>query len=600
MILNLLKYAKKYKWFAMLSPLCILVEVLIEVFIPMMMSLIVDVGINGGSLEGKNAVAVRLISLFGLHEKTGIAFVLGVGGIMVVLAILSLLAGAAAARFAATAGVGFGAELRRGVFDRVQDFGFANIDRFSTGSLVTRLTTDINVIQNTFMMAVRMFVRAPFMFVMAITMAVSINKKLALIFLIVAPLIGVMMIAIGARAFPRFERMFKKYDRINTAIQENLIGIRVVKAFVRAKHEKEKFAATNDDLRDASVFAEKLVVINEPLMTLAIYSCIIMILWFGGHIVTAGGMQIGELISFITYVQQILMALMMISMIFVMTIMSRASMRRVTAVLTERPDITDEGADPGLAVPDGSVEFRNVCFKYDKNGEKNVLDSIDLKIASGETIGVIGPTGSAKTTLVSLIPRLYDITSGELLVGGRDVKDYTVENLRESVSMVLQNNVLFSGTIAENLRWGNGDATDEEVARAAKLAQADEFIRSFPDGYETNLGQGGVNVSGGQKQRLCIARALLKKPKILILDDSTSAVDTATDRKIREGFRSLMGDTTVIIIAQRLNSVMDADRIIVLDDGRVDGVGTHEELLATNRIYSEVWNSQQEGAENDG
>lgn len=598
MIKKLLPYAKKYKTSALLSPLFICGEVLIEVFIPYLMSVIIDCGIQGIPLTEKSGFAVEFLLRLGFGDKTGINLVISMGVLMICMAMLSLLCGAGAARFAAKAGMGFGSEIRKAVFDKVQDFSFSNIDRFSTGSLITRMTTDINTVQMAFMMAIRTVVRAPLMFVMAFAMAVRINLKLSLVFVCVAPVLGFVMIFIGQKSFPRFQAMFKKYDNFNNYIQEKLIGIRVVKAYVRSKYEKDKFRISNDELRDASIFAEKLLQLNGPFMTIGIALCIIGVLWFGGKIVTAGGMGIGELMSFITYIQQILMALMMISMIFVMTVMARTSISRVVEVLDTAPDITDTDSDKNLTVKDGSVEFRNVCFKYKQDGEKNVLDNINLKIESGETIGILGGTGSSKTSLVQLIARLYDVTEGEVLVGGRNVKDYTLSHLREQVSMVLQNNVLFSGTIEENLRWGDENASEDEIRKASEAAAADGFVMSFPDKYKTDLGQGGVNVSGGQKQRLCIARALLKKPKILILDDSTSAVDTATDAKIRDGLKKEHSGMTTIIIAQRINSIQFADRIVVLDNGKIDSIGTHNQLLESCGIYRDVYLSQQEGSVN--
>ena len=595
MIKKLLPYAGKYKFFAILSPLSIIFEVLIEVTIPLMMSVIVDCGISGVPLSTKESFIADILIALGFGDKTGTDLIISTGALMLVLACFSLLCGAAAAFFAAKAGMGFGAQLRKGIFRKIQDFSFSNVDKFSTGSLITRMTTDINMIQNAFMMCLRMFVRSPLMFTMAIVMAFSINKRLSLIFMCIAPVMFALILLIGSAAHKRFTKMFKKYDKFNTSIQENLIAVRVVKAFVRAKHEKEKFRISNDELKAASIFAEKLIILNGPIMSVSIYTCIILILWVGSKLILGGNMQLGDLMSFITYIQQIFMSLMMISMIFVMSVMARASMKRVCEVLDETPDICDDSANESTAIADGSIEFKNVFFRYGRTSKNDVLKDINLKISSGETIGIIGGTGSAKSSLVQLIPRLYDTTQGEVLVGGKNVKDYKLHVLRDSVSMVLQTNVLFSGTIEENLRWGDENATFDEIRTAAKIAQADEFVMNFPDGYQTDLGQGGVNVSGGQKQRLCIARAILKKPKILILDDSTSAVDTATDGKIREGMKTLMPNTTKIIIAQRINSVQHADRIIVLDDGRIDDVGTHEELLSRNEIYQEVYNSQQEG-----
>ena len=595
MIKNLLKYAGKYKWFALLSPLAIVLEVLIEVTIPLLMSVIVDCGISGQPISEKDSFIADMLVNLGFADKTGTDLIISLGALMLGLACVSLICGAAAAFFAAKAGMGFGAELRFGIFKKIQDFSFANVDKFSTGSLITRMTTDINMIQNAFMMAIRMLVRSPLMFTMAIIMAFSINKKLSLIFMCIAPVMFALILFIGAAAHKRFTKMFKKYDKFNTSIQENLIAIRVVKAFVRAKHEKDKFKVSNDELKDASIFAEKLIILNGPIMSVSIYSCIILILWVGSKLILGGNMQLGDLMSFITYIQQIFMSLMMVSMIFVMSVMAKTSMKRVSEVLEEKSDINDDSADENLKVKDGSIEFKNVSFKYSKNAENNVLKDIDFSIKSGETIGIIGGTGSAKSSLVQLIPRLYDVTEGEVTVGGINVKNYKLQELRDNVSMVLQTNVLFSGTIEENLRWGNENATLDEIRKAAKIAQADEFVMSFPDGYKTDLGQGGVNVSGGQKQRLCIARAILKNPKVLILDDSTSAVDTATDGKIREGMKNLLPETTKIIIAQRINSVQHADRIIVLDDGKIDDIGTHDELLSRNEIYKEVYVSQQEG-----
>ena len=595
MFKKLLSFAKGYGLYAFLSPLTIVFEVLIEVAIPFLMSVIIDSGINGIPLSQKDGFVVDILIKLGFGEKQGLELVTSTGVLMVVMACLSLACGASAAYFAAKAGMGFGSNLRGAMFGKIQDYSFANVDKFSTGSLITRMTTDVNMIQNAFMMAIRMLVRSPLMFAMAIAMAIDINKKLSLVFLIVGPLLGFTLIFIGSKAHPRFERMFKKYDKFNTSIQENLISIRVVKAFVRSKHEKEKFQISNDELKAASIFAEKLIILNSPVMMVAVYACIISILWFGTKLIFVGDMQLGDLMSFITYVQQILMSLMMISMIFVMSVMAKASMKRVVEVLDEAPTISDENADETLTVKNGDIEFKDVFFKYNETAEEPVLSNINLSIKSGETVGILGGTGSAKSSLVQLIPRLYDVTDGEISVGGRNVKDYKLHALRDSVSMVLQSNVLFSGTIEENLRWGNENATMEEIRTAAKIACADDFVMSFPDQYNTDLGQGGVNVSGGQKQRLCIARALLKNPKILILDDSTSAVDTATDGKIREGMKNSLPETTKIIIAQRINSIQHADKIIVLDDGKIDDIGTHEELLSRNEIYKDVYTSQQEG-----
>lgn len=547
-------------------------EVLMEILIPFIMTKIIDKGISGGSTS--------------YTAKLGI--------IMVIMALVSLVFGAMGGVTASKASMGFSKNLRKKLFDKIQDFSFSNVDRFSTASLVTRLTTDVTNTQNAFMMVIRIAVRSPIMLIGATVMAVITNRKMSVVFLFAIPVLAVSLAIIGTTAHPRFLNMLKKYDKMNADVQENLIGMRVVKAFVREDYEKDKFAKGADEVRKAQVFAEKVVILSSPIMQLVMYSCIVAILWFGGKMAVVGEIGVGTLSGYIYYIVQILMSLMMISMIFIMLVISRASILRIAEVLDEEIDITDDDADENLKVADGSIEFKNVCFGY---GKKNkVLSNINLSIKSGETIGIIGGTGSSKTSLVQLIPRFYDVTSGELDVGGRNVKEYKIKELRDNVSMVLQKNVLFSGTIKENLKWGNENAGDDEIIEAAKAAQAHDFIMSFPDKYDTDLGQGGVNVSGGQKQRLCIARAILKNPKILILDDSTSAVDTATDAKIRKTFAENFGDTTVIIIAQRYTSVMDADRIIVLDDGKIDGFGTHEELLATNKIYKEVVLSQQKGA----
>ena len=574
MIKTLLKQTKGYRLLSLLCPLLIVIEVYLETQIPFVMSDMVDKGILGG---------------------LGVEYVLQEGGKMVLMALASLIAGAGAARVAAKAGMGFGSNLRNTIFSKIQDFSFANIDRFSTPSLITRMTTDVNTIQMGYTMVIRMFVRSPIMLVMAFSKAKAINSELAVVFAVAAPVMLVLLGLMGSLALPRFQKLMKKYDGLNASIQETLIGSRVVKAFVRASHEKDKFKASNDELRDASIFAEKLVILAGPIMQMTVYGCIISILWFGSNLVVAGSMAVSELTAFITYVNMILMSLMMISMIFVMATMSRASFTRIGEVIAEVPEINDDLANPDLIVENGEIEMENVCFKYKKNGQKNVIDNINLHIKSGETVGIIGGTGSAKTTLVQMIPRLYDVTDGIVKVGGRPVKDYTLKNLRDSVAMVLQVNLLFTGTIEDNLRWGNKDATEEEIINACKIAQAHDFVTSFPDGYKTELGQGGVNLSGGQKQRLCIARALLKSPKVLILDDSTSAVDTATDAKIREGFKANHGDVTTLIVAQRISSIQHADKIIVLDDGKINAVGTHDDLLGTNEIYTEVYNSQQEG-----
>lgn len=575
MIKKLASYIGNFKKYVILTPIIIAGEVLMEILIPFIMGRILDIGING---EG------------------GIPYIVKMGVLMLVMALISLCFGALAGKFAATAGMGFAKNIRKALFDKVQDFSFKNIDKFSTASLVTRLTTDVTNTQNAFMMIIRTAVRAPLMMIGATIMAMFINVKLSVVFFIAIPFLGAALFLIGSKAHPRFQRMLKKYDGMNASVQENLIGIRVVKAFVREDHEKKKFTASADDVRKAQVFAEKLVILNNPLMQLTMYASIMAILWFGGNMIIGGNMETGQLSSFISYVTQILMSLMMISFIFIMCIISRASVSRIIEVLDEQPDISDSD-EFGKVVEDGSISFKNVSFSYVDSLDNLALEHINLDIKSGETIGIIGGTGSSKTSLVQLIPRLYDASEGEVFVGGHNVKDYKLDDLRNEVSMVLQNNVLFSGTIKDNLKWGDTEASDEEIIEACKAAQAHEFVASFPEGYETDLGQGGVNVSGGQKQRLCIARALLKKPKIIILDDSTSAVDTATDSKIRQAFREKLSETTTIIIAQRISSVCDADRIIVMDDGKINGIGTHDELMKSNEIYREVYNSQQKGSE---
>ena len=574
MLKTLLPYVKKYKLFAILTPLCIVGEVLLETRIPVLMSNIVDIGIPNQNIQ----------------------YVVVVGLSMMLMALCSLAFGALASIFGAKAGMGFAAELRKSLFSRIQDYSFANIDKFSTSSLVTRLTTDVNRVQMAFMMTLRMMVRAPLMLIVATFMALRINSSLATIFLVAIPFLGICLGTIATKTYPRFRAMMEKFDFMNATVQENLVAIRVVKAFVRGDHEIEKFDGALDELQNYSIRAEKILALNSPIMQTTIYSCIIAILWFGGNQIVVGSMQTGDLMAFISYVTQILSSLVMITMIFIGLVMSRASMQRIVEVLQEEVDINDHQASTDVQVEDGSIIFENVSFSYYKDPNNTVLEDINLEIKSGETIGIIGGTGSSKTTLVQLIPRLYDVLSGRVLVGGHDVRDYKLETLREAVGMVLQKNVLFSGSINSNLRWGDGDATVEEIREACRAAQADDFVTSFPEGYETDLGQGGVNVSGGQKQRLCIARALLKKPKIIILDDSTSAVDTATDAKIREAFREKLADTTTIIIAQRISSVSDADKIIVMDDGKINGIGTHEELIKNNAIYREVYESQQEGA----
>lgn len=576
MIKKILSCLGEYTKYAILTPVVMIGEVLMEVLIPLVMAKIVDVGIANGN----------------------ISYTVKMGLLMALMAVISLFFGTLGGKFAAKAGMGLAKNVRRKLFAKVQDFSFANVDKFSTASLVTRLTTDVTNVQNTFMMILRMGVRSPFMLVFAFIMAVNLNSKLAGVFMIAIPVLAITSIGIIAIAMPRFKAMLEKYDALNAKVQENLIGIRVVKAFVREKFEGEKFVASADDVRAAQVKAEKIVILNQPVMQMIMYICIVAVIFFGGKMVMAETFLIGELSSFISYNTQILMSLMTFSMIFVMTTISMASIQRITEIFDEMPDISDDDASDDIKLQDGSIVFNNVDFSYAKDENNLTLENINISIKSGETIGVIGGTGSAKTTFVQLIPRLYDVLNGSIVVGGHDVKEYKLEHLRNEVAMVLQKNVLFSGTIKDNLRWGDENASDEDIIRVCKLAQAHDFIMSFPDGYETDLGQGGVNVSGGQKQRLCIARALLKKPKIVILDDSTSAVDTATDSKIRNAFKTELANTTTIIIAQRISSVADADRIIVLDDGKINAFDTHENLLANNEIYKDVYTSQQKGAEN--
>ncbi len=575
---KLIKYAKSYWLQSVICPILMIGEVVLELLIPLYMSKIVDIGIPNGDMP----------------------YVLQTGGKMLLIAGCSLLCGALAARLASVASMGLGARVREAMYKNIQTFSFSNIDRFSTASLVTRMTTDVTTVQNMYQMMLRIFFRAPLQFICAMFMSFRINHKVSVVFLVVIPLILVTIAVFGPVAMKRFQKMLKMFDGLNASVQENLIAIRVVKAFVRGDYEKAKFKKSNDELTAAAISAEMLMVAAQPMMMLVMYGTILAIAYMSSRFIVAGEMEIGSFAMILTYILQILLSVVMMAMMLVNYVMSRAAASRIQEVLDETPDINDNEADAKLKVENGEIEFRGVSFKYNKDGEKNVVDNADFTIRSGETVGIIGGTGSAKTTLVSLIPRLYDVTEGEVRVSGHNVKNYTIEELRESVSMVLQNNVLFSGTIAENLRWGDENATDEELVNACKSAQAHDFITAFPDGYQTDLGQGGVNVSGGQKQRLCIARALLKKPKILILDDSTSAVDTFTDSKIREAFKNDIPNTTKIIIAQRISSVQDADKILVLDNGRIADMGTHEELLERSPIYSEVYYSQQKGTVSEG
>jgi len=523
------------------------------------------------------------------------AYIFRTGGLMVVMAIGALFFGALCARYAVVASNGLARNLRNGLFAKIESFSFKNTDHFTTPSLITRLTNDVTNIQQAFQMCIRMLARSPIMLILATVMALRISVHLSAVLLCAIPVLALAMLVLAKLAFPRFEIMLKKYDLMNARTQENLIAIRVVKAFVRGDYETVKFADAAAALKNAQRRAEKLLVFAMPIMQLTMYACILLVLWFGGSDILGGKLLTGELMSFLSYITQILMSLMMITMVFVNLVLSSASAKRILEVFDETPAINDDGANEALTVADGRVEFRDVCFSYGDNPDNLTLSHINLSVRSGETIGIIGGSGSAKTTLVQMIPRLYDVLSGQVLVGGRDVRDYRIEVLRESVAMVLQKNVLFSGTIKDNLRWGNPNATDEQIFSACTAAQADGFIRSFPNGYDTELGQGGVNVSGGQKQRLCIARALIKNPKILILDDSTSAVDTATDAAIRTALREHHGGITTFIIAQRIASVMEADRIVVLQEGEINAVGTHAELLESNEIYRDVFLSQQKG-----
>ena len=572
MIKRLSQCIREYKKDAILSPVYVLVESLLDVAIPFVMADLIDKGIDAGNM----------------------GMILRYGAILVGFALVALLFGALAGRSCARATAGFARNLRHDMFHHLQVYSFSNIDKFSAPGLVTRLTTDVNNVQNAFMMIIRTLIRCPAMLIFAMVMSFRINKDIAAIFLAVIPVLGIGLYLIIRRVHPVFTRVFKTYDALNGVVQENLSGIRVVKNFVREEHEIEKFDGISGKIYKDFSLAERIMSLNNPLMQSCIYACMILVFWLGAKQIVIGTMSTGNLMSFFTYIMQILSSLMMLSMVFVMITMSRTSAERIVDVLEEQSDITN-GPDPVYEVKNGSIVFRDVSFSYAKRPDKEVLYNIDLEIASGQTIGIIGGTGSSKSSLVQLIPRLYDVTAGSVLVGGVDVRDYDLNTLRQNVAMVLQKNTLFSGTIKENLRWGNPDASDEELVRVCRLAQADEFIRSFPDGYDTYIEQGGTNVSGGQKQRLCIARALLRHPKILILDDSTSAVDTKTDALIGKAFREEIPDTTKIIIAQRISSVKDADQIIVMDNGSIHGRGTHEELLESNEIYREVYYSQQKG-----
>lgn len=574
MIKRLLKSVREFKKDALLTPFFVVLEVVMEVIIPMVMALLIDKGIDGQDM----------------------AAIWKYGIILVLCAMLALVFGAAAGTFAARASTGFARNLRHDMYYNVQNFSFSNIDKFSTGSIVTRLTTDVTNVQNAFQMCTRIAVRCPVMLVFALFMAMKINSRMALVFLAVLPILaigmGILMKVVG----PVFERAFKIYDRMNTVVQENVRGIRVVKTYVREDHETEKFEGVSGMLYRTFSKAQKTMAGVMPLMQFCMYACMLLISWFGARLIVGASMTTGELTSMFSYAMQILMSLMMVAMVFVMITMAKASAERVAEILDEQPDLHNP-ANPIHEVKDGAIEFDDVSFSYKGDAHKLALKNVNLHIKAGQTVGILGGTGSAKSTLVQLIPRLYDVSRGKVCVGGHDVRDYDIEALRDAVAMVLQKNVLFSGSIRDNLRWGDKNATQEEIEAACRAAQAHDFIMSFPDGYDTDLGQGGVNVSGGQKQRLCIARALLKHPKVVILDDSTSAVDTATDASIRRALRDEFNHITTLIIAQRIASVMDADRIVVLNDGRIEDVGTHDELMARSEIYREVYTSQMKGAE---
>ena len=578
MIKTLAKSIREYKWAALLSPLCMTGEVAMEVIIPLVMADLYDYGVV---MQDMGVVVTKSIQL-------------------VLCALASLAFGVASAVFASRAGTGFAKNLRHDMFYRVQKFGFSNIDKFSSASIVTRLTSDVANLQMTFQMSIRMAIRCPMMLVLALISANRISPKLARIYLMVMPVLVIALVCLVPMVFKIFDRGFKMMDRMNNIVQENVHGIRVVKSFVREEKEVEKFTGISGELARNFSKAEKILALNSPIMMFCVYCCMLSISWVGAKMVVESGnnpllgLTTGELSSMFTYTTQILSGLMMLSMVFVMMTMSRTPMRRCYELLTEEPDLVSP-ADPVTEVADGSIDFENVGFRYSASAQHRALKEVNLHIPSGATVGILGGTGSSKSTLVQLIPRLYDVSEGTLKVGGIDVREYDLEALRDNVAMVLQKNVLFSGTIKENLRWGNPNATDEELVHACKLACAHEFVESFPDGYDTHIEQGGTNVSGGQKQRLCIARALLKKPRILILDDSTSAVDTKTDASIRRAFREEIPNTTKLIIAQRISSVQDADMIVVMDNGQISAVGSHEELMQTSPIYQEVYYSQQKG-----
>ena len=583
MIKKLLKVVREYKKEALLTPFFVMLEVVMEVCIPLVMGMLID---NGFS-EGQDIVNVSAIYKY--------------GGILIACAILALIFGVLSGKFAAKAGAGFGKNLRHDLYYKVQEFSFKNVDKFSSASLVTRLTTDVTNVQQIFQAVIRIAIRTPLMFIFSFVMGFRISSRLSIIFLVLIPVIAIALYFLMNKIHPIMTSVFNRYDDLNNVVEENVRGIRVVKSFANEEYEKKKFETVSNDIYEKFSKAERYMALNMPVMQIGIYSCILLVSWFGAKVIVSSGateLTTGGLQSLITYGIQLLSSLMMLSFMFVMAVVSKTSVERVIEVLDEEPDLKNP-KKPIYKVKDGSVEFKNVGFSYVNDENKECLKNINLRIKSGETIGIIGGTGTGKSSLVNLIPRLYDATSGEVKVGGVNVKDYDIETLRNEVAVVLQKNVLFSGTIAENIRWGNKDASDEEVERVCKLAQADEFVKSFPEKYNTYIEQGGTNVSGGQKQRLCIARALLKKPKILILDDSTSAVDTKTDSLIRKAFKEEIPNTTKFIIAQRISSVEDADKIIVMENGMVNGFGTHEELLKNNKIYKEVYESQTKGADTD-
>ena len=577
MIKKLAKSIKEYKKESILTPIFVSLEVVMEVIIPLLMANLIDKGMYAGNMNEVLKIGLELVGS----------------------AMLSLIFGVLSGSVAAKASAGFAKNLRKDLYYKVQDFSFSNIDKFSTASIITRLTTDVTYVQMAFQMIIRIAVRTPLMLVFSLIMAFEINKELSFIFLILIPIVGVALGLISTKVYPIFDRVFKKYDDLNEIVEENVSSIRVVKSYVLEEKEKEKFGKTSNEIYKDFTKAEKIMALNSPIMQFAIYSALILISWFGAKIIVNSHMTAlttGELTSLLTYSIQILSSLMMLTMILVMCTMSKASAQRIVEILDEEPDLKNK-KNPIEEVKNGDIEFQNVGFSYIGKKNKEVLKNINLKIKSGETVGIIGGTGDGKSSLINLIPRLYDVSEGKVLVGGVNVKDYNLKALRDQVANVLQKNVLFSGTIKENIRWGDENASDEDVERVCKLAQADEFIRGFDKKYDTYIEQGGTNVSGGQKQRLCIARALLKKPKILILDDSTSAVDTKTDSLIRKAFREEIPNTTKIIIAQRISSVQDADKIVVMDNGKIDAIGTHEELLKNNKIYKEVYESQTKGVE---